>query len=167
MLPHIQLASLTLSNCAVRPRSCAAETRPCTAQTPAPKVMAVARNVTQQILFHPEQIHHQAKRPRCFCKVKNESNMALCESCGQWYHFGCLGVTEQEIEAANDWKCGYCVGKPGVDGMCEWKMAILQGNRKRKKVARRASLMTRRSPVAPGTTPSLRRELEEKRLMAK
>ena len=142
--------------------------------------MAVARNVTQQILFHPEQIHHQAKRPRCFCKVKNESNMALCESCGQWYHFGCLGVTEQEIEAANDWKCGYCVGKPGVDGMCEWKMAILQGNRKRKKWPRRASLMTRRSPVAwllrattcamwvraPGTTPSLR-ELEEKRLMAK
>jgi hypothetical protein len=102
---------------------------------PLQKVLAATDTVTDQILFHPEKLRHWEKRRRCFCKVKSEQNMTLCETCWQWYHLGCVGLSAEEAHAAVDWKCGYCIGKPGADGMCSWKLAIPQGNRKRKKVA--------------------------------
>jgi hypothetical protein len=102
---------------------------------PLQKVMAAVPLLTTHVVFHPQPIFHQAKRPRCFCGIKSEKDMALCDTCLQWFHFACLGLSGKELQAIDDWKCGYCRGKPDQDGMCEWKMPIPQGDRKRKKVA--------------------------------
>ncbi len=53
---------------------------------PLQKVMAVAGRLTAHVLFHPLPIVHQEKWPHCFCGTKSEKNMALCETCNQWYH---------------------------------------------------------------------------------
>jgi hypothetical protein len=78
-------------------------------------------------------------------------NMALCDECHQWYHLACLGLEKKELEADKNWKCGYCRGKPDSEGMCEWKMVIPQGERKRKKVAPMRHF--RDTPLARGVGP--------------
>lgn len=93
------------------------------------------RAVTQQILFHPRPIFYQELRPLCFCGLKLRKKVAECVACRQWYHWGCLGVSEKYIKAAKNWKCGYCREKPGADGMCEWKMDVSEDAKKKKKVA--------------------------------
>jgi hypothetical protein len=118
---------------------------------PLQKVLEATDTVTNQILFHPEKLRHWEKRRRCFCKVKSEEKMMLCETCWQWYHFGCVGLSAQEASQAVDWKCGYCLGKPVADGMCSWKLDIPQGNRKRKKVAPERHI--KNSPRARGVSP--------------
>lgn len=99
------------------------------------KVLEQTKHVTDQILFHPETIYHREKRRRCFCKVKAEKEMVFCGGCSQWYHLGCVGLSEEQARAAVGWRCGYCISVPKGDGMCSWKLAIPQGDRKRKKVA--------------------------------
>lgn len=118
---------------------------------PLQKVMGVAESLTAQVLFHPHSIYHKEKRRRCFCGIKSEGKMGLCDSCNQWYHYGCLGMTFDDLEADKNWKCGYCRGKPDSDGICEWKMTIPQGKRKRKKVA--PSRHFRDTPLARGVGP--------------
>src|SRR4029079_7692845 len=59
---------------------------------PLQKVLATTDAVTSQLLFHPEKLRHWEKRRRCFCKVKSEQNMMLCETCSQLYHLGCVGL---------------------------------------------------------------------------
>lgn len=99
------------------------------------KVMNVTKHVTDQILFHPQTIFRREKRRRCYCKVKSELEMVLCDACSQWYHFDCVGLTDEQASAAVDWRCGYCLSAPKDNGMCSWDLAIPQGDRKRKKVA--------------------------------
>ncbi len=77
--------------------------------------------------------------------------MALCETCNQWYHAACIGMTLEELDAEEDWKCGYCREKPGHDGMCEWKLDIPQGKRKRSKVAPARAVAD--TPRARGVDP--------------
>ena len=118
---------------------------------PLQKVLEATGAVTNQILFHPEKLRHWEKRRRCFCKAKSEEKMMLCESCWQWYHYGCVGLSAKEAHEAVDWKCGYCRGKPGADGKCSWKLDIPQGKRKRKKVAPERHIKD--SPRARGVGP--------------
>ncbi len=118
---------------------------------PLQKVLEATGAVTNQILFHPEKLRHWEKRRRCFCRAKSELKMMLCETCWQWYHYGCVGLSAQEASKAAGWKCGYCLGKPGADEMCTWKLKIPQGKRKREKVA--SDRHIKDSPRARGVGP--------------
>lgn len=88
------------------------------------------------ILLHPEPIVHRVPRQRCFCHRKSDGKMCLCESCDEWYHLDCVGMTEQQAKAAVDWKCGYCRSDPDEKGNREWNLGIPQGAHKRKRVAK-------------------------------
>ncbi|XP_058448836.1 uncharacterized protein LOC131428813 [Malaya genurostris] len=46
------------------------------------------------------------------CQNVDNSRMVQCDSCDNWYHFECVGVT-QEIEY-NDWKCCKCANAKAV-----------------------------------------------------
>lgn len=97
--------------------------------------MKVLPELTDHIVFHPDKFVTSKPRQRCFCRTKSNKQMMLCETCDEWYHWDCIGVTQEEAEAAVNWRCGYCRGDPLADGTCGWKLNIPQGERKRKKVA--------------------------------
>ena len=88
--------------------------------------------------MHPDPISHKEERQRCFCrsrkKVKNEDYLG-CETCQEWYHKDCLGLSEEEKADLGNWECGYCCAVPDEDEFCEWNRVIPQGNRKRMKKA--------------------------------
>lgn len=43
----------------------------------------------------------------CFCKQKSYGEMILCDCCGDWFHFGCVGIT---VAPPDDqpWWCPIC-----------------------------------------------------------
>lgn len=77
--------------------------------------------------------------------------MCLCESCDEWYHLDCVGMTKQEADAAVDWECGYCQSDADEGGNREWKLEIPQGASKRKRVAKPRNDAS--SPKARGVKP--------------
>lgn len=103
------------------------------------------------ILFHPEPIVHQLSRQRCFCRRKSDNKMCLCDSCDEWYHLDCVGMTEEEADAAVNWKCGYCRADADEGGNREWRLEIPQGSSKRKRVAKPRNDAD--SPKARGIKP--------------
>ncbi len=104
-------------------------------QFPLEVVVAESKKVTQRIVFHPDQLRHQVKRQRCFCGNVSNDRMLLCDTCQEWYHCDCIGVTKKEAATLQGWKCGYCFEPPDAAGDCVWKMDIPQGKRKKAKVA--------------------------------
>ncbi len=103
--------------------------------SPLDVVLEQSKIVSKVLLFHPDKIRRDIPRQRCFCNTKSNGQMLLCEACDEWYHFRCIGVTEEEARAADNWQCGYCVGRPDADGNRDWTLAIPQGKRKKAKVA--------------------------------
>lgn len=99
-------------------------------------VVKQADKLKTRIMFDDRPLQHEIPRKLCFCKTKETQNMMLCETCEEWYHFDCIGVTCEQAEAEDEWKCGYCQSEPSADGFREWKLNIPQGNRKRPKVAK-------------------------------
>jgi hypothetical protein len=73
--------------------------------------------------------------------------MLLCERCDEWYHYDCIGISNEEAAAEVDWDCGYCRSPPDADGYRAWSLAVPQGNRKRPKIA---------PPRSDATTPKAR-----------
>ena len=102
---------------------------------PLVKVFEQSKRVNKVLLFSCDMLRREIPRQRCFCKTKSTKDMMLCEECAEWYHLACIGVTQEEAEAAADWRCGYCQGAPDNDGFRTWQSRIPQGNRKRPKVA--------------------------------
>jgi hypothetical protein len=42
----------------------------------------------------------------CECKLPEEyDNMILCDLCGKWFHFGCVGY---DTSISNEWLCRLC-----------------------------------------------------------
>lgn len=42
--------------------------------------------------------------------------MLECFNCGEWFHGGCVGITETEAEHVNVWACDQCKGVPQSQG---------------------------------------------------
>ncbi len=96
---------------------------------PLQKVLAVTKSVSGQILFHPEQFRRMEARPRCYCGHKSKANMVFCESCAEWYHLVCVGLTREGANGDDDWKCGYCREKSGRGAIRRWSMMIPAGSK--------------------------------------
>eukprot|EP01047_Picozoa_sp_COSAG01_P016172 COSAG01_NODE_822_length_13306_cov_4.866132_13_plen_1123_part_00 len=58
----------------------------------------------------------------CICRrsysvestASTEQNFLQCEFCAEWFHFECLGVTEEEVEAIEQFKCPRCTSLDDV-----------------------------------------------------
>lgn len=102
---------------------------------PLAKVYEQSKRVYKVLLFNFDKLRRELPRQRCFCRTKSTNDMVLCDTCDEWYHLACVGMTREEADAAADWACGYCRGGPDADGNRAWQLAIPQGKRKRPKVA--------------------------------
>jgi len=56
----------------------------------------------------------------CFCRGPNLRGMPMveCDQCGEWYHYSCIGIREEdeekfteELEDGMEWVCNKCQGK--------------------------------------------------------
>lgn len=103
------------------------------------------------VLVHPEPIVSECNRQRCFCGRQSDQKMLLCDGCDEWYHFDCIGVSEQEARELEGWPCGYCRAPVDGDGNQSWVLAVPQRGKKKPKVApqRRASETPKALGVAP------------------
>lgn len=102
---------------------------------PLQKVLAASAELYKVLLLHPEPFRHEQARQRCFCGTKSNNKMVLCETCHEWYHLSCVGLTEDKAEGEQNWQCGYCVAPRGADGNRSWALFVPQGKRKRARVA--------------------------------
>lgn len=97
--------------------------------------MEASKQVNKVVLLHPDQFRHMRPIQRCFCGKIPNNKMVLCDGCDEWYHFDCVGLTVQQAQAEQNWRCGYCRSSVGTDGERKWILSIPQGSRKRPKVA--------------------------------
>ncbi|WWC63600.1 uncharacterized protein I303_106205 [Kwoniella dejecticola CBS 10117] len=44
----------------------------------------------------------------CICKTNNEGSMIECGECNDWFHFTCIGLTEDEAEKIHVYVCPEC-----------------------------------------------------------
>lgn len=118
---------------------------------PLESVVPRVKTLAYIILFDPLPLQHQILRKRCFCHRKSDTQMCLCDTCWEWYHFSCVGLNQEEAQQAADWKCGYCRSQVDHEGMQTWNLEIPQGKRKRVRVAkpREASQTPRALGIEP------------------
>ena len=100
---------------------------------PLQKVFEASKTVGQVLLLHPAPFRHEQDRQRCFCNTRSNGYMVLCETCHEWFHFKCVGLTAAEADAAQNWRCGYCRAAPDANGNRLWALPIPGANQKRKK----------------------------------
>jgi hypothetical protein len=99
------------------------------------KAFEQSKRISKVLLFSPDKIRREIPRQRCFCNTKSTNQMVLCEACTEWYHLGCVGMSQEDALAADNWHCGYCRSAPDADGNRDWTLPIAQGKRKKPKVA--------------------------------
>ena len=100
---------------------------------PLQKVFEASKTVGQVLLFHPAPFRHEQDRQRCFCNTRSNGYMVLCETCHEWFHFKCVGLTAAEADDAQNWRCGYCRAAPDANRNRLWAIPFPGANRKRKK----------------------------------
>ena len=97
------------------------------------KVFEASKTVSKVLLLHPDPFRHEQARQRCFCNTKSNSQMVLCETCDEWFHYKCVGLTHEAAQEYQNWRCGYCQAAPDVNGDRSWALVIPGAKRKRKK----------------------------------
>lgn len=102
---------------------------------PLSKVIAANEKLQRVFLMHPDPIRHKVERKYCICKTKADKKMVCCDECDEWFHYRCVGISEEAAKAARDWRCGYCRSNPDDEGNRTWSLKIREGKRKRKTVA--------------------------------
>ena len=57
-----------------------------------------------------EQEAKEEARLYCVCQrpASADENMIVCETCGEWYHWTCIGMTAEKAAATEDFHCGKC-----------------------------------------------------------
>ena len=62
----------------------------------------------RQPATQPRQHNNVTIATLCECKLPEEyDNMILCDLCGKWFHFGCVGY-DTSISTSNEWLCRLC-----------------------------------------------------------
>ena len=62
----------------------------------------------RQPAAQPRQHNNVTIATLCECKLPEEyDNMILCDLCGKWFHFGCVGY-DTSISISNEWLCRLC-----------------------------------------------------------
>jgi hypothetical protein len=62
--------------------------------------------------------------------------MVLCDTCDEWFHLNCVGLTEQSACEEANWKCGYCRSERNNEGKRVWSLELPDGTSKKLKVAK-------------------------------
>lgn len=83
--------------------------------------------------------------------------MILCEGCNEWYHHACVSMSEEQAQAAEDWRCGYCQADPDDEGNQIWNLPLPEGSSKRRK--RPAARNEEETPKALGFDPNRRNKI--------
>lgn len=72
----------------------------------------------------------------CWCRsVDNGEPMVFCESCGEWFHYSCSGISyrrHSKLLREVDFCCIACSMKLGISYKYEWPSALLGAVRRRK-----------------------------------
>jgi hypothetical protein len=65
----------------------------------------------QQQQWQQSQTNDNSLPDYCICHTSIEDGrpMVLCESCDRWMHLSCVGMTQQQADATDDYKCPDCV----------------------------------------------------------
>eukprot|EP00051_Salpingoeca_urceolata_P017490 m.238458 g.238458 ORF g.238458 m.238458 type:complete len:478 (-) comp18968_c0_seq2:287-1720(-) len=48
----------------------------------------------------------------CLCRTNREGQMIQCDSCCEWFHLDCVGVSQEEAKARQTYSCPNCARKP-------------------------------------------------------
>ena len=51
------------------------------------------------------------KKSFCYCKRKATDSMVQCERCNEWYHFSCLGLSDQDVDNIDHFYCNECLNR--------------------------------------------------------
>jgi hypothetical protein len=102
---------------------------------PLRKVIPATERLQRVLLMHPDPIRRKVERKYCFCKTNGNNEMVLCEECHEWYHFRCVGLSEEAAQGAEGWRCGYCRGDPDERGNRKWMLPVPPGKGKRQREA--------------------------------
>lgn len=97
------------------------------------KVFEASKTVSKVLLLHPDPFRHKQARQRCFCNTKSNLQMVCCDTCDEWFHFKCVGLTAEEVGPDLNWDCGFCQAVPDNNGNRSWALPIPGADRKRKK----------------------------------
>ena len=55
--------------------------------------------------------HHITHQSFCYCKRKATDSMVQCERCNEWYHFSCLGLSDQDVDNIDHFYCNECLNR--------------------------------------------------------
>ncbi|WFD41481.1 Transcription factor bye1 [Malassezia psittaci] len=65
---------------------------------------------------HSEDSSSSDDEEYCICRGGNDgSPMICCSTCGEWYHFRCIGLTKKAAEKIDDYMCQSCIDKNEKD----------------------------------------------------
>jgi hypothetical protein len=84
------------------------------------------KELQKVLLFHPDPLDKSVAAKYCICgqgevlKGEEKSEMVQCESCFEWYHYGCVGYTDALEDSENEWKCEWCLCEPDRDAKHRW-----------------------------------------------
>jgi K+/H+ antiporter YhaU regulatory subunit KhtT len=56
----------------------------------------------------------QATRMYCLCRQVYFGHMIGCDTCDEWYHFQCVGLTQAQAEKADKYVCIRCMLKSSI-----------------------------------------------------
>ncbi|GMK55882.1 hypothetical protein CspeluHIS016_0209380 [Cutaneotrichosporon spelunceum] len=61
-----------------------------------------------------EKVAPKPKKSKyCLCKEYRTGPMIECNECGNWFHFSCVELTDEEAEKIHNWVCTECAQRTG------------------------------------------------------
>lgn len=78
------------------------------------------------VLFHPQEISVRKPSVYCVCRKgeyrsKNKTNqMVCCDTCWEWYHRDCVGISDTVDMSKEVWVCEWCSTPADSLGRQKW-----------------------------------------------
>ncbi|KAJ1547345.1 CXXC-type zinc finger protein 1, partial [Cladochytrium tenue] len=93
-----------------------AEATSATQRIPSPGTEAAARKAVRQL---KDPYNEAGERVYCVCRRPDDGSFMInCDSCKDWYHGRCIGITKKVGESLRSWECALCMqAKSGGDSV--------------------------------------------------
>ena len=67
------------------------------------KLFTIQKRCVRMLFSNPN------KNSFCHCRGKETQSMIYCQRCNEWFHYGCIGLSEQAIDNIDNFYCNECL----------------------------------------------------------